>query len=95
MAQSNRFGKVVIQDKEGRELLLEEPVFVLPATDQLAQQAIAHYLNVCKSMGCSDEYVEIIDCDLQDFVDFAAKHPDKVKMPGRVSQPREDPDSSD
>ena len=60
----------------------EIPVFVLTGTDRCAMAALRAYAEAAKQMGCTDEFVEDMECNIiPDFRDFQLQEPDKVKLP--------------
>ena len=73
--------------KDQRKLLIrcgmnEIPVFVLTGTDRCAMAALRAYAEAARQMGCTDEFVEDLECNvLPDFRDFQAQEPEKVKLP--------------
>jgi hypothetical protein len=60
----------------------EIPVFVLTGTDRCAMAALRAYAEAARQMGCTDEFVEDLECNvIPDFRDFQAQEPEKVKLP--------------
>ena len=47
-----------------------------------AMAALRAYAEAARQMGCTDEFVEDLECNvLPDFRDFQAQEPEKVKLP--------------
>ena len=49
-----KYGTITSSEKQFH---LNEPIFLLRATDPLAPQAISKYADLCSQEGCSDEHV--------------------------------------
>ena len=65
-----------------RCVMNEIPVFVLTGTDRCAMAALRAYAEAARQMGCSDEFVEDLECNvIPDFRDFQLQEPEKVKKP--------------
>ena len=65
-----------------RCVMNEIPVFVLTGTDRCAMAALRAYAEAARQMGCTDEFVEDLECNvITDFRDFQAQEPAKVKLP--------------
>ena len=51
-------------------------------SDRCAMAALRAYAEAARQMGCTDEFVEDLECNvLPDFRDFQAQEPEKVKLP--------------
>ena len=65
-----------------RCVMNEIPVFVLTGTDRCAMAALRAYAEAAKQMGCTNEFVEDLECNvILDFRDFQLQEPEKVKLP--------------
>jgi len=65
-----------------RCVMNEIPVFVLTGTDRCAMAALRAYAEAARRMGCTDEFVEDLECNvIPDFREFQAQEPEKVKLP--------------
>ena len=65
-----------------RCVMNEIPVFVLTGTDRCAMAALRAYAEAAKQMGCTDEFVSDLDCNvIPDFREFQLQEPGKVKLP--------------
>ena len=65
-----------------RGVVNEIPVFVLTGTDRCAMAALRAYAEAARRMGCTDEFVEDLECNvIPDFREFQAQEPEKVKLP--------------
>lgn len=59
----------------------DEPLFVLRGQDQLASDGIMMYGGVCAANDASIHHIEAVDKAWRQFVGFAEKNPDRMKLP--------------
>lgn len=73
---SSKDGRIVNRST-GVAIPDDEPVFILRAKDANAARAIQYYLDLCKS----PDHRAVAKSRLLDFIEFAAKNPDRVREP--------------
>lgn len=75
-----RLGLVKISN--GEAVPEDEPVFILRARDRNAVDLLAVYRELCAQDKCNDYQMTGIEGAIARFMDFAERHPEKMKQPG-------------
>lgn len=69
--------KKIIEDSEKNNI----PIFVFTAKDKLTEEIIRTYLSLCIAINCNGDHITAIYDRIQEFKNWQAKNPDKVKTP--------------
>lgn len=73
---SSKDGRIVNRST-GKPIPDDEPVFILRAKDPHAARAIQYYIDLCKNA----DHRAVAKSRLLDFIEFAAKNPDRLREP--------------
>jgi hypothetical protein len=82
VAADTKYGVITVEkDNPNHPLGSEEPVFLFRGDDMFTEQVLAFYLNLCKSMGCTEEHIQGIEAEQQRFADWTNRDDVHVKKP--------------
>lgn len=84
-ALDNKFsidGDEIRNTRTGEAIPRDEPVFLLRARDYLAVNVLTSYLAYAQEDGCSRAHLQGIADTIQEFSEFQAAHPERMKQPG-------------
>lgn len=76
-------GQCIFNRASGQEIPHDEPVFIIRARDMHAACVIAHYMGLVQN----DKHRAAVRDRLRDFIDFAIKHPERMKEPDTEAKP--------
>ncbi len=74
--------EIYIVNDRGAVVPSDEPLFVLRAKDRNALATLRKYLDICQTDGCPQDHIDGILNRIDDFLTFAAGHPERMKQPG-------------
>lgn len=78
---SYKYGNVEVElPAESMNFDSNEPCVIFRAQDSLAISALRFYRELCAVRGCESTY-QTIDQAVDEFVDWASHHADRVKLP--------------
>lgn len=69
----------LVNRASGKPIPDDEPVFILRGQDRLAEHAIESYCELC--VGSADETGRAAYSRMEEFTEFAQRHPERMKTP--------------
>jgi hypothetical protein len=75
------FREVIDKAKAESTFPADEPLFLLRGNDEVASTAVGAYLRECVLQGCDLAHTTAIERAYDAMMDFAARHPDRMKRP--------------
>jgi hypothetical protein len=73
---------VHIVNLKGEPIPDDEPLFLLRGRDELAVSLLSEYLTLAKITDCTEYHIDGVKQIIERFMEFAAKHPERMKQPG-------------
>lgn len=71
----------IVKTSNGEAIPEDEPLFLLRARDNLAVKLIEAYFALSYEAGCNEYHFKKLDTVLEEFVQFAKNHPERMKQP--------------
>lgn len=75
-------GSRIVKTPNGEVLPEDEPLFLFRARDYLAAAALTFYLEQGIKDGCTEYWEKGVRKELRRFLQFAKRHPERMKQPG-------------
>jgi hypothetical protein len=69
--------KKILEDSDRDSI----PIFMFTAKDKCSMSGLNIYEVTCKEQGCTQEYLDKLEIDLDDYGDWVDSHPEKIKLP--------------
>jgi hypothetical protein len=80
-ADGGREWIAIINTATGIEIPEDEPLMLFRAKDWLLRRLVGHYRDLSLVNRCAPEHIAGIDSELKGIEQFAADHPERMKLP--------------
>jgi hypothetical protein len=74
-------GETIVKTSNGEPIPHDEPVFLIRARDRLAIPLLRMYWLLSEVDGCNDYHFAALKASIEQFQEFAAKNPFRMKQP--------------
>lgn len=81
MAQSDKYGDVIVEREPGNPLGEDEPVFLLRARDATSVPLLEKYLNLIFLKNSPPKHIYAVEDVIQTFREWQRRNPTLVKIP--------------